>query len=404
VTAILMHILHGTHARCAQGLRSPHASTHALHMSRRRSIATELHDASVLDLVSHPVKTKGAGSEGVLMLHVCKPMPLITCTSSILHRPKLHKALETKLLYFMWQYKGVIWHISVFAPVWLLLSPLCSASACVAGSALFPACASRFPASFLPPSFVSPLCLFITHTHLSQPDMSGCSAQVVESLPADQAMEVIRSAPGDFKHKLTHLPDSLRALAALAQCPGLATACKLPGECPASAHTLPQIEFCFDLGCSSHGSSTAAPVAGPGTATASDTHMQVDDCSNNQHYITNNTAPGSIDIRGDSSKGGELNQLGTAAKAIWVCADEVSENNVEHGLYTLQPRAGTTVVCRFVARTFLLQDVTIELPQGACIVFWGGGSAGTLTMKRVKFQGTPRCHLHRLHCGTLIVP
>jgi hypothetical protein len=45
--------------------------------------------------------------------------------------------------------------------VWLLLPPLCSASARVAGSALFPACASRFPASFPPPSFVSPLRLLV---------------------------------------------------------------------------------------------------------------------------------------------------------------------------------------------------------------------------------------------------
>jgi hypothetical protein len=50
----------------------------------------------------------------------------------------------------------------VCAPVWLLLPPLSSASACVAGSALFPACASRFPASFPPPSFVSPLRVFVT--------------------------------------------------------------------------------------------------------------------------------------------------------------------------------------------------------------------------------------------------
>jgi hypothetical protein len=51
----------------------------------------------------------------------------------------------------------------VCAPVWLLLPPLCSASAWVARSALFPACASRFPASYPPPSFVSPLRLFVIH-------------------------------------------------------------------------------------------------------------------------------------------------------------------------------------------------------------------------------------------------
>jgi hypothetical protein len=51
----------------------------------------------------------------------------------------------------------------VRAPVWLLLPPLCFAWAWVARSALFRVCASRFPASFPPPSFVSPLRLFVTN-------------------------------------------------------------------------------------------------------------------------------------------------------------------------------------------------------------------------------------------------
>jgi hypothetical protein len=50
----------------------------------------------------------------------------------------------------------------VCASVLLLLPPLSSASACVAGPAMFPPCASRFPASFPPPSFVCPLRLFVT--------------------------------------------------------------------------------------------------------------------------------------------------------------------------------------------------------------------------------------------------
>jgi hypothetical protein len=50
----------------------------------------------------------------------------------------------------------------VRALVLLLLPPLCFPSACVSGSALFPACASRFPAFCPPPSFASPLRVFVT--------------------------------------------------------------------------------------------------------------------------------------------------------------------------------------------------------------------------------------------------
>jgi hypothetical protein len=51
----------------------------------------------------------------------------------------------------------------VCAPVWLLLPPLCFTSSCVAGSALFPASASRSATSFRPLSFVPPSRLFVTH-------------------------------------------------------------------------------------------------------------------------------------------------------------------------------------------------------------------------------------------------
>jgi hypothetical protein len=78
---------------------------------------------------------------------------------------KGRRAAETNLCYVFIHLNMQKHEHAAAAPVWLLLPPLCSASAWVAKSALFPACASRFPAFFPPPSFVSPLRPFVTHKH-----------------------------------------------------------------------------------------------------------------------------------------------------------------------------------------------------------------------------------------------
>lgn len=186
--------------------------------------------------------------------------------------------------------------------------------------------------------------------------------QVVEGLPADLTMEVLRSAPGSFKHKLTHLPDSLKPLATLAECPGLASACMLPSECPDTASSLPEVEFCFDMNRTDQNGAVEAAV---------DTVMH----DNNIHEGGNS--------RQSSHSISSLRES-AAGESIWVHTDEVSENNVDTGLFSMHQRPGT-VVCKLVARSRTIKDVRICLPQGACVVF--GGHSGAVHMKSVKFQG-----------------
>ena len=58
--------------------------------------------------------------------------------------------------------------------------------------------------------------------------------EVLEQLPTDLAMEVLRNAPTSLVNQLRQLPSSLRSLAALAHFPVLAASCMLPSECPAA--------------------------------------------------------------------------------------------------------------------------------------------------------------------------
>ena len=53
---------------------------------------------------------------------------------------------------------------------------------------------------------------------------------MLEALPVDVAMDVLRSMPGSFLGNFTSLPQALKPIAALAEHPGLAAACLLSTE------------------------------------------------------------------------------------------------------------------------------------------------------------------------------
>ena len=55
--------------------------------------------------------------------------------------------------------------------------------------------------------------------------MSPEALQVLEGLPVDVAVAVLRAAPGTFERNFIHLPRALRHLPALAEHEALATAC-----------------------------------------------------------------------------------------------------------------------------------------------------------------------------------
>lgn len=73
--------------------------------------------------------------------------------------------------------------------------------------------------------------------------------QVLEGLSSELALEVLRSTPGSFAHKLIQLPQSLRPLAVLADVPDLTATCSPADMSPGtsaicSEHDLPVLTFC----------------------------------------------------------------------------------------------------------------------------------------------------------------
>ena len=73
-------------------------------------------------------------------------------------------------------------------------------------------------------------------------------AHVLDQLPTDLAMKVLRCAPGTLSSQLRQLPQSLRSLVALVACPTLAAACTLPRNCTVDASDLPTLTLCVDVG------------------------------------------------------------------------------------------------------------------------------------------------------------
>lgn len=234
--------------------------------------------------------------------------------------------------------------------------------------------------------------------------------QLVEALPVDLAMRILRSAPGDVERKLSLAPPSLVSLIVLAECPGLSAACMLPSECPNRGDALPRVEFCFDLGRNAQNFSNDAENSDSspqhrrhdsndsGSSDASDTraippldtHMRdTDDDKCSPKHLRRNYVP---PLR-------TFPAAGAAGDQIWVQSDEVSAANVNKGLFSVEKRP-STISCEFVARSRVLQDLRVRLPQGACIVF--GADSGAVEMRSVKFQGVAEMHhivvLGHVHC------
>ena len=78
--------------------------------------------------------------------------------------------------------------------------------------------------------------------------MVALQAQVLDQLPTDLAIEVLRCAPGTISSQLRRLPQSLSSLVALAMFPALAAACTLPSDRPGAASDLPTLTLCVDVG------------------------------------------------------------------------------------------------------------------------------------------------------------
>lgn len=173
--------------------------------------------------------------------------------------------------------------------------------------------------------------------------------QVLQAMPTDLAMEVIRKAPGKIPSKLNQIPESLRSLAALASCPGLATVCKLPKNPlnPEKIPDTPALRLCVD--CSQE---QQIPESGAEAGCSSDGLMQ-DDLS----------APVS-DPSGN----------------IWVHNHNVSKH--DRSLFYLQQRPGM-VCCDLLACSNQLREVNIVLPRmGALVV-----SSGSLDIQNVNIKG-----------------
>ena len=66
-------------------------------------------------------------------------------------------------------------------------------------------------------------------------------AHVLDQMPTDLAIEVLRCAPGTISSQLRQLPQSLSSLVALAAFPALAAACLLPSDHPGAASDLPTL-------------------------------------------------------------------------------------------------------------------------------------------------------------------
>lgn len=172
--------------------------------------------------------------------------------------------------------------------------------------------------------------------------------QVLECLPVDTAVQVLRGAPGTFLRNFVHLPHALKPVAALAEYPALAATCMLPVDGLDTDPNLPFVALCVDT--------SRGDVAKPQSMNAPN---------------------------GCSDYPGRTQDIGMAA--IWLHEVKRTPDCWDSNLFSLEHRADS-VVCRLGVRTRTMQDVTIELPDNACIVF----GQGSMHLKNVTFHGTPR--------------
>lgn len=165
---------------------------------------------------------------------------------------------------------------------------------------------------------------------------------MLEELPQDLAVEVVRSAPGSLDHKLQNLPEDFGALAAHANIPGIAAACcPTEGSALNSSADLPSFDLCVAI----PPDELRAPHS--------------DDVS---HSVTTTLAK----------------------ECILEREAEITETNLQNGLFSLKQVQGA-VACYMQASKSTVQHVTIVLQQNECIVL--GRNSAAIKLSHVTFEG-----------------
>lgn len=174
---------------------------------------------------------------------------------------------------------------------------------------------------------------------------------ILEELPAELAIEVLRCAPIGLTSQLRQLlPHRLLiSLVVLAACPGLAACCKLPSDCCNATPDAPTLTLCVDVGQDDDDATEATPT--PPQATG----------------------------------GGEADSFFTQDRSIWLRYDQESDPFNFPSLFSLQQRR-QVVACRLLARAPSLQGTKITLPRNACLILTSGSD--TLALEKPEFTGT----------------
>lgn len=196
-------------------------------------------------------------------------------------------------------------------------------------------------------------------------------AHVLEDLPTDLAMEVLRRAPGTLPSKLQQLPHHQRPLAALACCQGLPAACmlppahcadraavsadtpKLPDDSNVHAPKLSEVFLCID---------TSREPSPPGGSALEMSESQV---------VARHDAV--VDVAASAD-------VAPVDGEIWVHNESVAKHDCS--LFSLQRRPGM-LTCRLRARACALRNVAVLLPAGSCFVL----GAGALDLHGISFKG-----------------
>lgn len=169
--------------------------------------------------------------------------------------------------------------------------------------------------------------------------------QVLEALPAGVAVDVLRAAPGTFSRNFTHLPSPLKSIAALAEHRALAAACMpVAAHSPScdAARTLPTVSLCID--------SDSTDACMPGGAPVP--------CA---EHPSEGKAAGS---------------------GWWLQRAARCPGGSGAALFCLERRY-SVVACHMHATVGLLEGLTLDLPDNACIVL----GPGTMHMRNMTFSG-----------------
>lgn len=170
--------------------------------------------------------------------------------------------------------------------------------------------------------------------------------QVLEQLPQDLAVEVVRSAPGSLYSKLQHLPASLRPLAAHAQIPGLAAACSEVCGALSNSAMLPSFDICV----SNSLITEAVPHSEPHVELAADPDTVV-----------------------------------LVTQSLWLQTEVMFEDeDLQYRRYSVQQRERCATCC-MRALSAVIQNVKIALQENDCIVL--GRDRSDITLSKATLEG-----------------